>query len=78
MVSRTGPDIIIGTETWLCYAHSCTEILFASSYQIEKRDRVSDPHDGVLIAYKKDLAVTRENDMETDCESLWCSIQLAS
>ena len=79
MVSRTDPDIIIGTETWLSYAHSCTEILFASSYQIERRDRVSDPHDGVLIAYKKDLAVTRENDTdcETDCEILSCSIQLA-
>lgn len=34
------------------------------------------PHDGVLIAYKKDLAVTRENDMETDCEILRCSVQL--
>lgn len=78
MVARTDPDIIIGTETWLSYAHSCTEIFFASSYQIKRRDRVSDPHDGVLIAYKKDLAVTRENDMETDCEISWCSVQQAA
>ena len=70
MVSRTDPDIIIGTETWLSSVHSCTEILIASSYQIERRDKVSDPHGGVLIAYKKDLAVTRQNDMETDCEIL--------
>lgn len=40
-------------------------------------DRVSDPYGGVLIAYKKDLAVTREHDMETDCEIFWCSLQLA-
>ena len=77
LVSRIDPDIIIGTETWLSFVHSCSEILIAGSYQIERRDRASDPHGGVLIAYKKDLAVTREYDLETDCKILWCSLQLA-
>ena len=57
------PDIIIGTETWLTKNHTIGEILIADMYglyEMERRDRGTDPHGGVFIAVKKDLIATRE------------------
>ena len=38
--------------------HSTGEILIADMYEIERRDRGTDPHGGVFIAVKKDLIAT--------------------
>ena len=37
------PGIIIGSETWLTKNHSTGEILIADMYEIERRDRGTDP-----------------------------------
>ena len=76
IVSDTKPDIIIGTETWLTPAHGTAEILISDSYNIERRDRETDPHGGVLIAFKKHLTASREFNLETNCELLWCKLKI--
>ena len=48
------PDIIISTETWLDSTIGSAEILpYQLGYDIQRRDRPSDAHGGVLIAAKK-------------------------
>ena len=76
LVEETKPDLIIGTETWLTPDHSTSEILISDQYTIERRDRTNDPHGGVLIAAKKHLSISREYELETDCEILWCKVKL--
>ena len=68
------PDIIIGTETWSTKNHSTGEILIADKYEIERRDRGTDPHGGVFIAIKKDLTATRKRELETGCEIMCCKL----
>ena len=46
-------------------------------YNIERRDRPNDPHGGVFIASKKELLATRETELETNCEILWCKFNMA-
>ena len=46
-------------------------------YEIERRDRGTDPHRGVFIAVKKDLIATREPELETGCEIMWCKLQIS-
>ena len=62
------PDIIIGTETRLTKNHITGEMLIVDKYEIERRDRGTDPHGGVFIAIKKDLTATRKRELETGCE----------
>ena len=45
-----------------------------NDYQVERRDRHSDPHGGVFIAVKTDLALSREPSLETDCVLMWCKL----
>ncbi|XP_068697563.1 uncharacterized protein [Montipora foliosa] len=71
------PDLIIGSETWLTKNHCIGEILIADMYEIERRDRGTDPHGGVFIAVKKDLIATREPELETGCEIMWCKLQIS-
>ena len=71
------PDIIIGSEIWLTKNHSTGEILIADMYEIERRDRATDPHGGVFVAFKKDLIATRQPELETGCEIIWCTLQIS-
>lgn len=43
-------------------------MLIVDKYEIERRDRGTDPHGGVFIAIKKDLTATRKRELETGCE----------
>jgi hypothetical protein len=53
IIESTGPDIIIGTETWLDPIFKSSEISpDYYPYDIERRDRPKDPYGGVLIAVK--------------------------
>ena len=76
MINEKKPDIIIGTESWLTSDHNNSEYFPTELYQVERRDRPDDPHGGVLIAAKQDLALVRDTDLETDCELLWCKFQV--
>ena len=71
------PDIIIATETWLTENHGIAKIFISDGYEIERRDREHDSHGGVIIAVKKTLIATRESELETDCEIMWCKLKLA-
>ena len=49
LIESSKPDIILGTETWLDSSIKSSEILPPYlNYDIERRDRPSDPHGGVL------------------------------
>ena len=76
LVNRVKPDIIIGTESWLREADTNQCCFPTELYEVERRDRQSDPHGGVFIAYKRDLMMQRVPELETDCEILWCRLGL--
>ena len=75
MVNSLTPDIIIGTESWLS-SNDLNSQIFPTQYTIERRDRTTSPHGGVFIAVKSCLAVEREYELETNCEIIWCKIQV--
>ena len=76
MVRQQEPDIIIGTESWLSKNDSNNSYFPTDIYNVERRDRPTDPHGGVFIATKKDLLVSREETLETKCEIMWCKIEI--
>ena len=43
---------------------------------MERRDRPGDPYGGVFIAAKSELLLVRDNNLETDCELLWCNLHV--
>ena len=56
IIDDTEPDIILGTETWLDESIKSSEILpNYLGYDVQRRDRKSDKHGGVLIAARRDL-----------------------
>ena len=74
-LSSVDPDIVIGTETFLKDGIPAPTEL-SEHYDIERRDRDS-CHGGVLIAAKKDLLMSRQYELETECEVLFCKINIA-
>lgn len=62
IIDSTDPDVIIGTETWLDPNIKSSEIIpDYQNYDIERRDRPTDPHGGVLLAAKKILELGNIN-----------------
>ena len=52
----------------------CSYEIFPSHYKVFRRDR--DRHGGgVLIAAKENLIIERREDLETNCEILWCEMK---
>ena len=76
LINDIKPDIIIGTESWLTCNYNTNECFPTEIYQVERKDRPNDPHGGVFIAAKLDLALVRETNLETDCELLWCKFEV--
>ena len=66
------PDVIIGTETKLKPDILDSEI-FLYSYNVFRRDRISNDGGGVLIAVKSNIATTIHF-VSTDCEKIWVEI----
>ena len=68
LIESSKPDIILGTETWLDSGIKSSEILPPYlNYDIERRDRPSDSHGGVLIAARNELLlsnITRSKNLE--------------
>ena len=46
--------------------------ILPTGYTIFLKDRVNCRDGGVLMAFKSDITAWRRNDLETDCELLWC------
>ena len=76
LILSTDPDIIIATETWLTPAISNSECFPTDLYQVERKDRTRGRGGGILIACKTSLSMTREIDLETECELMWCKLNL--
>jgi hypothetical protein len=76
LIAREDPDIILGTESWLSSTITSSECFPTDTYNIERRDRPSDPHGGVFIAAKKCLKMKREPSYETNCEIVWCKLEI--
>jgi hypothetical protein len=68
IIESTEPDIIIGTETWLDSNIKSSEIIpDYFQYDRERRDRLKDPHRGVMIAAKQSLQlgnITKGKDIQ--------------
>ena len=79
LTRQHSPDIIVGTESWLTDKHTNNECFPTNHYNVFRRDRGGEAHGGgVFIAAKNDLILRREDSLETNCEVLWCSLELAS
>ena len=75
-INNLNPDIVIGTESWLKDTDLNCQV-FPDNYQIERRDRATDPHGGVFIACKQNIILEREHELETDCEIMWCRVTIS-
>jgi hypothetical protein len=75
IVDEYQPDIIVGTETWLNSNILNAEIV-PQGYMIHRRDRKADSHGGVILIYKKEMAVTRKTELETEGENIWCQVNI--
>lgn len=69
-------DLIAITETWLDPTINSSEI-FPTSFEVFRKDR-SRNGGGVLLAFNRKLLCTRRNDLETDCELLWCEVMVTN
>jgi hypothetical protein len=70
----TNPDIIFGTETWIDSNIKDSQI-FPSGYTIFRKNR-NCGGGGVLIAVKDIFIVTSVLELQTDCEIVWCKLEL--
>lgn len=75
VIDSAKPDIILGNESWLSPEIKNSEI-FPDSYDAIRKDRVGDAHGGVFIAFKRDLLCTEIPELNTDCEIVWCKLNI--
>ena len=54
VIESAKPDIILGNESWLTPDIKNSEI-FPDSFDAIRKDRASDAHGGVFIAFRRDL-----------------------
>ncbi len=74
------PDVIIGSETWLDSSVNNSEI-FPNTYTVFRKDRPEPSangvyHGGVLIAVKSEFICAQRFDLDTNCEILWCEMNI--
>ena len=69
------PDIILGNESWLTPEIKNSEI-FPDSFDAVRKDRASDAHGGVFIAFKRDLLCTETPELDNNCEIVWCKLNI--
>ena len=75
LIDSTKPDIIIGTETWIDDSITDNQI-FPPGYQLFRKDR--NLHGGgVLVAVNSDYLCSPLTELQTDCEIVWCKLELA-
>ena len=78
MVSRVNPDVVISAESWLSNKDSDASVFSGNEYKVIRRDRGKDNDNlgGVFIMARKDLIIDREEELETNCEILWCRLEV--
>ena len=67
IINSAKPDIILGNESWLTSDIKNLEI-FPDCFEAVRKDRASDAHGGVFIAFKHDLFCTETQELDTNCE----------
>ena len=75
IIDSAKPDIILGNETWLTPEIKNSEI-FPDSFDAVRKDRASDAHGGVFIAFKSDLLCTETLELDINCEIVWCKLNI--
>ena len=75
IINSAKPDIILGNESWLTPEIKNSEI-FPDSFDAVRKDRASDAHGGVFIAFKRDLLCTETPELDTNCEIVWCKLNI--
>jgi len=74
-INKHNPDeIILGSETWLTASTSSSEI-FPPNYNAFRKDRMTRPSSGVLIACRNTITC-EELDFANNCEVMVCKITL--
>ncbi|CAC5374842.1 unnamed protein product [Mytilus coruscus] len=74
LIDSTKPDIIFGIETWINHSIKDSQI-FPKGYNIFRNDR-NLSGGGVLIAVKNIYITTSVPELQTDCEIVWCKLEL--
>ncbi len=74
LIDSTKPDIIFGTETWLD-ASIKDQQFFPDGFNIYRTDRKINGG-GVLIAVKDSLITSAVPELHTDCEIVWCKLEI--
>ena len=75
MINRVKPDVVISTDSWLHSKIENETVFPVDDYQIFRRDRERDnTKGGIFILAKNDVTITREEELETACEILWCKV----
>ena len=75
IIDSAKPDIILGNESWLTPDNKNSEI-FPDSFDAVRKDRASDAHGGVFIAFKRDLLCTETPELDTNCKIVWCKMNI--
>ena len=75
IIDSAKPDIILGNESWLTPDIKNSEI-FPESFDAVRKDRASDAHGGVFIAFKRYLLCTETPELDTNCEIVWCKMNI--
>ena len=75
MLEESKIIIILGNESWLTPEIKNSEI-FPDSFDAVLKDRASDAHGGVFIAFKRDLLCTETPELDTNCEIVWCKLNI--
>ena len=75
VIESAKPDIILGNESWLTPDIKNSEI-FPDSFDAIRKDRASDAHGGVFIAFRRYLLCTEAPELDTKCEIIWCKLNI--
>ena len=71
IIDSAKPDIILGNESWLTPDIKNSEI-YPDSFDAFQKDRAG----GVFIAFKRDLLCTETPELDTNCERVWCKMNI--
>ena len=47
-------------------------LVFPGCFEAAQKDKASDAHGGVFIAFKRDLLCTETPELESNCKKVWC------
>ena len=75
IIDSAKPDIILGNESWLTPDIKNSEI-FPDSFDAIRKNRVGDAHGGVFIAFRRNLLCTETPELDTECEIVWCKLNI--